>query len=859
MTNKYLKYSLIFTVLIFLFSCNNSDIITKSEKEWLKQHPNLSVGISPNQPPYQFIDKNGLISGMFIDYLTIIEDRLDYKFKKVYQADWTKLLLDAKEGNVDVVLQIQKTEDRNEFLNFTPVLISHKHVIVVKNAQEYITSINDLKGKKIAVGNSYAVQEYLSKTYPDYSIIPYFDNITGLRAVSTGQADAFITQQAVATYYLGTEGISNLKIVGEIKYSNKLAIASRKNLDTLYTILAKAVNSITKTEKQNIDNNWLSYEVKPFYLKAKFWIIIVVIFLIVISFIGLINFVLQKRVKQKTKELKIAKEKAEENEFIIQKQYQEQKLLDEETKRVALLLQSSIESPKDMIILSIDKNYNYLYFNKSHKASMVYAYGKDVKIGMNILECITSDEDRKNARTNYDKALAGESHITIQEFGEIDKSYYETRYNTIFNDQSEIIGATAFSANITERKQTELLLQEKNNEIAAQNIEYKHLNEELIIAKEKAEESDKLKSAFLANMSHEIRTPMNGILGFSELLKEPGLTGEQQQEYIRIIEKSGVRMLNIINDIVDISKIESGLMMVNNQGTNINDKIEFIYIFFKPLVEEKGIQFFFKNTLPTKEAIIRTDSEKFYSILTNLVKNAIKYSKEGAIEFGYIKKDKTLEFYVKDTGIGIPKDRQSVIFERFIQADISDKMAQQGAGLGLSISKAYVGMLGGKIWVESEEGIGSTFYFTLPYTAEPEENKFVKTVVSAQNEKNHIKDLKILITEDDETSEMLITIDVDKFSKEILIARNGFEAIEVCRNNPDTDLILMDVQMPVMNGHEATRQIRQFNKDVVIIAQTAFGLSGDREKAIEAGCNDYIAKPINKDELLLLIQKYFKK
>ena len=214
---------------------------------------------------------------------------------------------------------------------------------------------------------------------------------------------------------------------------------------------------------------------------------------------------------------------------------------------------------------------------------------------------------------------------------------------------------------------------------------------------------------------------------------------------------------------------------------------------------------------------------------------------------------------MKDTGIGIPKDRQSAIFERFVQADISDKMARQGAGLGLSISKAYVEMLGGKIWVESEEGIGSTFYFTLPYNAAPEEKKVVGKVVQVQYQKNQIKKLKVLIAEDDVISEMLITIDVENFSKEILKAKNGLEAIEVCRNNPDTDLILMDIQMPVMNGHEATRQIRQFNKDVVIIAQTAFGLSGDRERAIEAGCNDYISKPINKDELLSLIQKYFNK
>jgi len=407
----------------------------------------------------------------------------------------------------------------------------------------------------------------------------------------------------------------------------------------------------------------------------------------------------------------------------------------------------------------------------------------------------------------------------------------------IVDDSGQIIKRVGIASDITEKYQTVL---------------------ELIQAKEHAEESDRLKSAFLANMSHEIRTPMNGILGFSELLKEPGLTGEIQQEYIRIIEKSGARMLNIINDIVDISKIEASLMNLNLKDIDINEKMEFIYLFFKPQVEEKGMKFLFKNSLSAKEATIRTDSEKVYSILTNLVKNAIKYSKEGAIEFGYLKRDETLEFYIKDTGIGIPKERQKAIFERFVQADISDKMARQGAGLGLSISKAYVEMLGGKIWVESEEGIGSTFYFTLPYNAEPEDKNVAAKVVPEEDKTNQIKKLKILIAEDDETSEILITIMVKQFGTEIIKARTGREAVELCRTHPDLDLVLMDIQIPDLNGHEATRQIRQFNKDVVIIAQTAFGLSGDREKTIEVGCNDYIAKPILKDELLSLIQKYFK-
>jgi PAS domain S-box-containing protein len=392
-----------------------------------------------------------------------------------------------------------------------------------------------------------------------------------------------------------------------------------------------------------------------------------------------------------------------------------------------------------------------------------------------------------------------------------------------------------------------------------------HAQEEIVKAKEHAEENDRLKSAFLANMSHEIRTPMNGILGFAELLKEPGITGEDQKEYIQIIERSGVRMLNIINDIVDISKIESGLMLVSLSETNINNQIEYIYTFFKPEVLSKGLEFSYKNSLPTNKAYLNTDREKVYAILINLVKNAIKYTLEGSIEFGYTIKSSSsiddvdkIEFYIKDTGLGIPTEKLKSVFDRFIQVDITNKRAFQGAGLGLSISKAYVEMLGGTIWTESEEGKGSTFYFTIPYNILEKNNELDNESIVVEDD-NKIKPLKILIAEDDAISKLLISKIISRYSKTILTASTGVEAVETCLNNPDIDLVLMDVNMPEMNGNDATRLIRQFNKDVIIIAQTAYGLLSDREEAIVSGCNDYISKPIDIDKLRELIQKYFNK
>jgi PAS domain S-box-containing protein len=379
---------------------------------------------------------------------------------------------------------------------------------------------------------------------------------------------------------------------------------------------------------------------------------------------------------------------------------------------------------------------------------------------------------------------------------------------------------------------------------------------DLIIAKERAEESDRLKSAFLANMSHEIRTPMNGILGFAGLLQEPDLTGTEQKKYLGIIEKSGLRMLKIINDIIDISKIESGQMDVSITKTEINDQIEYIYNFFKPEAEQKGIKLLFRITLPTQKAVVNTDKEKVYAILTNLVKNALKYTPDGFIEFGYHLKDDFIEYFVKDTGIGISFDRQSAIFERFIQADIRDERAYQGAGLGLSISKAYVEMLGGKMWVESNPGLGSTFYFTIPFNTKAESRTPTPESGLAEAEPTYINNLKILIVEDDEPSDMLITMAIQKISKDQLHAKSGYEAIEACRNHPDIDLVLMDIKMPEMDGLEATRQIRAFRKDLVIIAQTAYALVGDKEKAVEAGCNDYISKPISPVLLKKMIKTH---
>ena len=390
----------------------------------------------------------------------------------------------------------------------------------------------------------------------------------------------------------------------------------------------------------------------------------------------------------------------------------------------------------------------------------------------------------------------------------------------------------------------------------------KQWEKELIEAKQKAEESDKLKSAFLANMSHEIRTPMNSIIGFSELLaKTSGLTGTKAK-YLDLIVSSGKSLLNLINDIIDISKIEAGQLKVKTRKSPLNPMMNEIYISQYQInnIKEKGIEFTVKNAVETDDFQIETDPFRFKQVINNLITNAMKFTDKGYIEFGYrFNTPEELLFYVKDTGQGMPQDKLNVIFERFGQIEQNGDKNQQGTGLGLAISKKLVELLGGKMWVESTEGEGSTFFFTLPYDPELNIADEYGASGSDDNSETTLKGKKIMIAEDEEMNRMLMREILAETGAEIIWAENGQQAVETMKAHPEIDLILMDIKMPVMNGYDATRAIREFNKEVVIIAQTAYALTDEKDKTIQAGCNYYMTKPISIPLLMKILNGFLKK
>ncbi len=380
-------------------------------------------------------------------------------------------------------------------------------------------------------------------------------------------------------------------------------------------------------------------------------------------------------------------------------------------------------------------------------------------------------------------------------------------------------------------------------------------NTQLENAKRKAEESDRLKTAFLQNMSHEIRTPMNGIVGFCNLLKNENIQKPEKEKYINIITQSSNQLLNIVNDILDISKIETNQVKLIVSGFDLRKTLEYLYNLHKPQITGKGLKF--SLNLPQnseKELLIKSDEEKIIQITNNLLTNATKFTLKGYIKLGCYINNNNIIIFVEDTGIGINKEMHEIVFDRFRRLDTGNTLNQTGTGLGLSISKGLANILNGKLEVDSTPNKGSIFKLYIPH-------HITEQIYNIKNNDIEIssthKPGKILIAEDDDINYYYIKTLLKQKNYTILRVRNGREAVEACVNDNSIALVLMDIKMPIMDGIEATKIIRQKRPDVIIIAQSAYAMERDRNKAISVGCHDYISKPVDPDELYRKIEPYF--
>ncbi|MCX6268637.1 MAG: response regulator [Bacteroidetes bacterium] len=398
------------------------------------------------------------------------------------------------------------------------------------------------------------------------------------------------------------------------------------------------------------------------------------------------------------------------------------------------------------------------------------------------------------------------------------------------NAEGNIIGTFGISRDISDRKRFE---------------------EEILKAKEIAEASDRLKTVFMRNISHEIRTPMNGILGFGQLMSDPDISQEEKDEFLVLVNQSSERLNNTITNIMDISLIVSGNQDVLKKNIACGAILDEAYDKFNQSCTQKGLTLSLQKQCINGELNINTDAELLNKILFHLIDNAIKFTKTGSIVVGCKVVDDYVEFIVKDSGIGISMKDQGHIFNNFIQGDNSNTRYHEGSGLGLSIAKGLTELLGGRIWIDSVVGEGSSFYFTIPI-----DQSCPEQAVNQNSSFDLPQKPLILVADDEETNCVLLARILRKEELEVLIVTNGQQAVDACRKNPSVSLILMDLKMPVMDGFEATRNIKAFNPHLPVIALTAYALGGDEKRVLEAGFDDYLTKPLKKELLMRKLIQY---
>ncbi|WP_299443060.1 transporter substrate-binding domain-containing protein [uncultured Aquimarina sp.] len=684
MLKKLLCLFPFFLLLSVVCSCSKSLTLSDLEEKLLQQNDSITVAIYPYYPPYQFVNEQNEIDGIFIDYLKLIEQKIGYKFKTKRYEDWPKLLKDVKDNKVQCILEIQKTEGRKSYLKFyTPLFIS-PHVIVTRNEASFGNDIKSLNDKTIVLPEDYAITENLKNTYPDFNIVTDKDELTCLSKLNSGEYDAYIGPKALVSYYVRLKRLDNLKMNSGIGLDYKPGLAVNKTNTVLDGILSKALSSITKKEKESILNSWYYSNVIPFYQTPKFWIlislIILLLFIVVVSF----NSYLKFKIKQKA--------------------------------------------------------------------------------------------------------------------------------------------------------------------------------EELIIARDIAEESNRLKTNFINNIPQEIRTPMNGIVGLSEFLDDENLSSEERQKYTQMIIGNSKELLSIIDNILEISQLQTKRFTLRLVEINLKDVFRTLVSYYDAKAEEKNTKFYIKNNLTHTENLVLMDRPKLNKILNALVDNAVKYTNHGSIDILCKVIGDFLFISIKDTGIGINEKNKNKI-KKSLASDWKNTIGEyEGMGLGLTIAKKNSDFIGGQITLTSEKNEGSTFTLKVPYNPTA---SIAKTGNISNKDKSYSKKEKhiILIAEDGETNFLFLKTILTKMNDydfTIYRAKNGQEAVTICQENENIDLVLMDIKMPIMDGYDATSYIKKMRPNLPVIAQTAYSIEEDVQKALDAGCDDFVSKPVDRKVLKPILNKYFR-
>lgn len=815
MKNKFL----ILIILVFSICIISSTYAINSQKDTIHFEANYDY------PPYHFLDNESKPSGFSVDILNAIAKTMGLNIN-LKLKNWTQVRLDLENNRIDGVVGMSYSSERAKIANFSAPYIYITHSVFTRKDSE-IKSVEDIKNKQVIVIKGDIMHDYLISNNITNHIIPVKNYQTALRLLSAGEYDCALINKLHGQYAIKEFKLSNLTPVGGSIQPKEACFAIIEGREDILAQINDGLQIIKSTgEYDHIYEKWFRIYERTDIRTQVFKIItlILVPFLFLLLLILFWSWTLRKQVSIKTSELQ--------NELSERKKAEKQ-LIHEKS-----LLSSMVNAIPDLIFY---KNKENVYIGCNNAFCNFNGLKASEIIGKNDYQIFP--ESKAKYFHDTDQNLIKENQIYRTESWEVDSNGQKILLDTLkvpFTDENgNPIGIVGICHDITERFKTEIDL--KN-------------------AKEKAEESDRLKSSFLANMSHEIRTPMNAIIGFSDLLVDPDTEMNDREELVSHINSNCNTLLHLIDDIIDLAKIEANELTVFIKETDINNTLQELFDIFnetKKKIGKRHIEINLERSSFKENFYLRTDPYRFRQIITNLTDNALKYTEVGSVKLGYkiLNNKNQVEFYIQDTGIGIPKSKQEEIFQRFNKIETDKSKLYRGTGLGLTITQNLIERLGGRIRVESEINQGSTFYFTLPLNISDSSEKNI-----IMNHKPKIQKIvnnkTILIAEDEESNYKFLEMLLTKKGIKLIRAENGYEVVEICKENKDIDLILMDIKMPGMNGLEATVRIKQFRPDLPIIIQTAYAMQNDEKECIEAGCDGYISKPINKDKLISVIEKW---
>ncbi|MGC8865493.1 MAG: transporter substrate-binding domain-containing protein [Bacteroidales bacterium] len=675
-------------------------VLSSSEQSWLKQHASqIRFAPNPTWPPAEFVDDSGNYRGIAAEYIERIENQLGIKFQRVEFKTWAEILNALEQGKVDFVAGIHKNAEREQFLEFTGTYLEAPVVVLCRNDFYDKYHSGDLRGLRLACTEGYASINHVIANFPDAQIITTPTDLSALLMASLGNVDGAIVDILTASYLAQKYGITHLALATETGFNWEIGMAVRKEYAPLAGIIDKVLSSISEEEKESIYEKWVNVKMpdiedyKTIRLQRILWISLAVL-AVLVGLGAVISVSLRREVARKTAALRVANKQLEALLESLQREIQEKNHVADLLEQNARKLSDIFNAVSDGILIIELQNKTITECN-ARAAELLCFISPDFLLNKNISDLPLSDRgltEEHLFELMNNTLKTGESHTTI--------------HSTCMNGRDLRLALNL--RKIVLRKSESILV------VIRDVTESYHYEEQLRLAMEEAQRNDRLKSAFLRNISHEFRTPMNGILGFANLLKDREMREKYLDEFLDRIEKSGNRFLNLIDEMVEISKLESGEVSMVFEKIDLKEFLEEMRIEFMPEAQAKGLFLIVKEDVRCQEVECYADRTVLKSILKHIIRNAIKYSSQGIIELGYYRKMEETEIYIKDQGIGIPPDKLESVLNLFEQADPEDMDVREGIGLGLSIARKFSHLLGGQIWIESKEHQGTIVYLSIP-------------------------------------------------------------------------------------------------------------------------------------------------